>query len=153
MNKPAILTTNAVSKAGAVELGQQIKEVILAGYERPDLIYIRLKAIEAAIKQVYDDKEVKAYVLEEAAKNGKAYDLQGNKIEVCYTYTKYDYSRCGCEPLSEINRQLAELDEARKRWELTLKGLPETGLADPQTGEMMYPPSVVRQEGVKVTLK
>lgn len=113
-----------------------------------------ITSIERAIEQVKKDPQVIDICLRELAKYGK----QGVTIGE-FTFTeaeagvKYDYSGCGCTEYAELIAQRAEIDAHIKEWEKVLKSMPATGLADPNTGEMLYPPVKSSKTIIKATTK
>jgi hypothetical protein len=113
-----------------------------------------LTSFERAIEQVKNDPQVRDICLRELSKYGK----QGATIGE-FTFTeaeagvKYDYSQCGCSEYAELIAQRAEIDAHIKEWEKVLKSMPATGLADPNTGEMLYPPVKSSKTIIKATIK
>lgn len=107
-----------------------------------------------AIEQIKEDKEIRDICLKELAKYGKGGATIGDFVFTeAEAGVKYDYSLCGCSTYEELVKQRAVLDGEIKRWEQTLKGLPTSGLADPDTGEMLYPPVKSSKTIIKATIK
>ena len=107
-----------------------------------------------AIEQIKDDKQVRDICLKELAKYGSKGATIGDFVFTeAEAGVKYDYGQCGCSTYEELLKQRAVLDGEIKAWEQTLKGLPTSGLADPDTGEMLYPPVKSSKTIIKATKK
>jgi hypothetical protein len=116
--------------------------------------YAVLTTFERAIAKIKDNMQGRDICLRELSKYGK----QGATIgDLVFTEAeagvKYDYSNCGSSTYAELIAQRAALDAEIKDWEQTLKGLPASGLADPDTGEMLYPPVKSSKTIIKATIK
>lgn len=113
-----------------------------------------LTSFERAIEQVKNDPQVRDICLRELAKYGK----QGATIGE-FTFTeaeagvKYDYSQCGCSEYAELQEARAGIDNRLKEIEKALKVMPVSGMADPETGEMWYPPVKTSKTIIKATKK
>lgn len=127
---------------------------IVEGNIDPMQAYAVLTTFERAIAKIKDNKQVRDICLRELSKYGK----QGATIgDLVFTEAeagvKYDYSNCGSSTYAELIAERSALDAEIKRWEQTLKGLPTSGLADPDTGEMLYPPVKSSKTIIKATTK
>ncbi|MEE0916570.1 MAG: hypothetical protein U0L45_08745 [Alistipes sp.] len=127
---------------------------IIEGNIDPMQAYAELTTFERAIAKIKDNPQVRDICLRELGKYGK----QGATIgELVFTEAeagvKYDYSGCGCTEYAELIAQRAEIDAHIKEWEKVLKSMPATGLADPNTGEMLYPPAKSSKTIIKATTK
>lgn len=116
-------------------------EVLTSGWISPLEFEIKLKAFETMISDLRQDPEIKAAVLKEAEKHGKSFILNGAKCTVKEVGVKYDYSGCGSSTWSEVNDEINNAKTRLKGIETTLKALPINGLADPYTGEIIFPPA------------
>lgn len=104
------------------------------------VVHICLKAMEELIKKVKDG--INGAVLEEAAKyGGKEFDFRGSKVSVANRRT-YDYS---------ADTIWANLDAEKKGREQMLKNISEP-LADPNTGELIYPAAYKTSQIISITL-
>ncbi len=127
-------------------LKQSIKEQILSGYLNPLEFYRQAKLISDCIEELKKDAEILECANTEIRKypKGKA-DINGSTIKLVSRDTP-DYDSC-CDPVYE---ELKEKMEARKKF---LKNIPSTGAADPETGQILYPPVLKNIEYIQVELK
>lgn len=116
-----------------------------------------IAALENFIKSVKEDKRFTDYVREEAGKHGKQYTSpSGAKIELAEVGSKYDFSLCNDEKLSQMESDLSVLETSVKARKEMLKTVPVEGLVvtDQETGETytVYPPSKTSTSSFKITL-
>lgn len=114
-----------------------------------------LSAIEEFVKLVKKDVRYLSFVRDELAKNkGKFQTNSGAKIEAAEVGTKYDYSQCNDPILRDLNKTLAETNEAVKEREAFLKAVPEKGIEIRHDDELVtiYPPSKSSTSSYKLTL-
>lgn len=131
-----------------------VKDEVMAGYIDPLQFYIRMKAMELLQKEIMDDPDIRAAVMKEADHyNAKTFDAFGAKITVKEVGVRYDFTQCGSADWEQRNRWANEHAEARKKIEDFLKKVPDTGMADPETGEIVYPPARKSTTSVTVELK
>jgi hypothetical protein len=141
------------TKKASTQLATYFIDMINGGTEDPVMTMVKIKIIEDALDTAKKDKSVREYVLQEAEKNGKSFEVMGARIDIAENGTKYDYSVCNDITWSDLNGQIENLKEQLKERETMLKVLPENGLADPGTGEMIYRPAKSSTRGIKITLK
>lgn len=127
---------------------------IIEGYVNPIEAYAVLTDYEKAIAQIKDNPQVRDICLRELSKYGKDGVTIGE-----YTYTeaeagvKYDYSNCGSSEYAELLESRTQIDNRLKQIEKALKVMPVSGMADPETGEMWYPPVKSSKTIIKATKK
>lgn len=127
---------------------------IIEGYVNPIEAYALLTDYEKAIAQIKDNPQVRDICLRELSKYGKDGVTIGE-----YTYTeaeagvKYDYSNCGSSEYAELLESRTQIDNRLKQIEKALKVMPISGMADPETGEMWYPPVKTSKTIIKATKK
>lgn len=141
------------TKLAANKLGNYFIDLINSGEENPLTVMVKIKVLEAALDQAKKDKSVNEYVLQEAEKNGKTFEVMGATITVGENGTKYDYSTCQDTTLDDINAKIEELSKKKKAREEMLKVLPENGMVDPETGALIYRPAKTSTTGIKIQLK
>lgn len=113
-----------------------------------------LTSFERAIEQIKNEPQVRDICLKELSKYGK----QGATIGE-FTFTeakagvKYDYSQCGSSEYAELQEARAGIDNRLKEIEKALKAMPTSGLADPNTGEIWYPPVMSSKTIIKAITK
>ena len=66
---------------------------------------------------------------------------------------KYDYSGCNCQALDDLYKMRDAVMADIKEKEKLLRALPASGLTDPDTGEIFYPPARSSKTTLKVTFK
>lgn len=142
------------TKAEVRTFAAKIADEVLAGYIDPLAFHVRLKALEMLLDEVMKDERVRLAVLNQADRYGaKSFDAFGAKIQVKEAGVKYDYSQCGSSEWQQRDQWVKDHTEARKNIETFLKALPDTGMADPETGEIVYPPARTSKTIVSVELK
>lgn len=127
---------------------------IVEGNIDPMQAYAVLTTFERAIANIKDNKQVRDICLRELSKYGK----QGATIgDLVFTEAeagvKYDYSNCGSSEYAELQEAKAGIDSRLKEIEKALKAMPISGMADPETGEMWYPPTKTSKTIIKATTK
>lgn len=127
---------------------------IVEGNIDPMQAYAVLTTFERAIANIKDNKQVRDICLRELSKYGK----QGATIgDLVFTEAeagvKYDYSNCGSSEYAELQEAKAGIDSRLKEIEKALKAMPISGMANPETGEMWYPPVKTSKTIIKATTK
>ena len=95
--------------------------------------------------------EQKSY--EELAKYGKSHQFGDCRLEEAESGVKYDYSMCGDSKLRDMYETLEALKVDIKEREMMLRSMPASGLADPETGEVLFPPARSSKTIIKTTFK
>ena len=118
----------------------------------------QIATLETLLKELKGNKELKACIREGIEKYGKSYtDKNGTKLELAETGTSYDYSVCGDNYLTKLNKELEDLTSKIKSRQDFLKTIPLSGLLtiDEETGEAitLYPPTKTSTSSYKVTIK
>lgn len=136
------------------ELSQNAIEAIKEGFVDPITAHINLCRMEAAIKQVKDNTDVRDIILYELSKYGKGRQTFGDcTLEEAEVGVKYDYSGCQDSTLVELENMKAEIEGRIKERQQMLKTLPLSGMADPETGELLLPPTKSSKTSIKTTFK
>lgn len=135
------------------ELANNAISAIADGNIDPITAHINLSRMEAAIQQVKSDDRVKDITLRELAKYGKKQTFGDCTLEECEVGVRYDYSLCNDDELAELESMKREIEQRIKSRQATLKALPISGLADPATGAMIYPPAKSSKTTIKTTFK
>lgn len=135
------------------ELANNAISAIADGNIDPITAHINLSRMEAAIQQVKSDDRVKDITLRELAKYGKKQTFGDCTLEECESGVRYDYSMCNDDELAELEAMKREIEQRIKSRQATLKALPISGLADPATGAMIYPPAKSSKTTIKTTFK
>ena len=143
------LSVMPLSKKQRETFVKKVKDEILSGYENPLKIEIILKGIEETIKAIRSDADIREYVLQELAKHGKSTTIYGAEL------TKSDRKTWNYND-TEINSITAEIEGLKaklKDREKFLQSIPEGGIIDPETGEILYRPGYTTTEVLTIKIK
>ena len=151
MSKQYLIIQDTRSVADIVE---SAVSNIVEGNIDPMQAYAVLTTFERAIAKIKDNMQVRDICLRELSKYGK----QGATIgDLVFTEAeagvKYDYSNCGSSEYAELQEAKAGIDSRLKEIEKALKAMPISGMANPETGEMWYPPVKTSKTIIKATTK
>lgn len=135
------------------QLSQQAINAITEGVIDPITAHINLSRMEAAIKQVKDNGQVKEITLRELAKYGKKQSFGDCTLEEVEAGVKYDYSGCNDSTLAELEDMKARIDAQIKERQQMLKCIPVSGMVSPDTGEVVYPPVKSSKTTIKTSFK
>lgn len=138
------------SGVSATEL-DAVKFNCMYRYKIPNMVgYV---CMEAAIKAFKDNEEIRDITLRELSQYGKSHQFGDCRLEEAEVGVKYDYADCGDSKLYDMYATLESLKADIKERETMLRQLPVSGLADPETGEMLYPPVRSSKTSIKTTFK
>lgn len=139
------------------EQRESFAEYAIAGLKEgnvnPLAFHINLKKMEDAIKRISSHPEYMSLVLDEAEKHGKAFEMHNAAIRIGEVGTKYDYAVTEDETYKELEMQKKELEAKIKARQAFLQTIPESGIADPETGSMIYRATKSSSTSTVVTLK
>lgn len=131
-----------------------LKAELLTGWESPLKTYVKIKSISMLIDTLESDPDIRAAVLAEAEKYGqKSFEFGEAKVSIKEVGVRYDYTACGCEDWTFHNNAVESHKRNLKQLEEFLKRIPEDGMADPATGEIIYPPAKKSTTSVVIELK
>lgn len=139
--------------ASVAVLAQSAINAVVEGEIDPIVAHINICKMEAAIKAFKDNEQVRDITLRELAKYGKKQSFGDCTLEEAEVGVRYDYSRCNDALLNELNETKKLIEADIKEREKMLKALPLSGMADPNTGELMYPPARFSKTTIKTTFK
>lgn len=135
-------------------MAQNAINAVINGEVDPLIAHINISKMEAAIKTFKDNPQVKALTLAEFEKYGEKRRTFGDcTLEMREGAVKYDFSQCGDSQLLEMYNTRDALLASIKERENTLKNLPLSGMADPATGEVIYPPAKSSKTIIATTFK
>lgn len=137
----------------AAEMAEMAISAVVNGDIDPIKAHISVSRMEAAIKLYKDNEDVRRITLDELDKYGKAATFGDCRLEKAETGVRYDYSGCGDSKLAAMYETLEALKADIKAREDMLKHLQPQGAADPDTGEIMYPPARSSKTAIKTTFK
>lgn len=125
-------------------------EILDGQWSAQELLY-KKKMIDETLKQLFDDNEVKKYLMDEVEKFGKeGIGYQDAKIEIKSKRT-FDFSKCGDSNYEKSKSEFDTLKKQISEREKFLKML-QKPIADPESGEMIQPPSFTTTDYFNVTL-
>ena len=139
--------------AGVAVLAQNAIQAVVDGEIDPITAHINVSKMEQAIKQFKADERVRDITIRELWKYGKKQTFADCMLEEAEAGVRYDYSKCGDSRLEELHKMRQALDESIKEREAFLKSIPLSGVALPDTGEVVYPPAKTSKTIIKTTCK
>jgi hypothetical protein len=137
---------------GVKNFVQISKEMIMSGYIDALSVAVMLKGWETAIETLRKDPQIEEMILREVEKYGKSTTYNGCTLTIKQVGTKYDYSDCNDSVLEHAQAQIDTWTQVAKDRQTMLKTLKDT-VANPDTGEVMYPPKKSSSDKVTVQLK
>lgn len=137
----------------AAELAARAISSVVNGEIDPITAHINISRMEAAIKLYKDNAGVRDITLRELSKYGKSHQFGDCRLEECESGVKYDYSMCGDSKLADMYATMEALKANIKEREEMLKRLPRAGMADPDSGEILFPPVKSSKTIIKTTFK
>lgn len=137
----------------AAELAARAISSVVNGEIDPITAHINISRMEAAIKLYKDNAGVRDITLRELSKYGKSHQFGDCRLEESESGVKYDYSMCGDSKLADMYATMEALKADIKEREEMLKRLPRAGMADPDTGEILFPPVKSSKTIIKTTFK
>ncbi len=133
------ITQFNLSRTQVNNLARRVLSEIDDGTYNPLEVHLCLRAMEEVVKRIKEG--IADQVLAEAEKYGKDFTFHGSQFQVT-TRRTFDYSQ---------DTIWTELDRSKKEREEMLKHL-QAPVADPETGEMIYPARYKATQVLSVTL-
>lgn len=125
-------------------------EILNGQWSAQELLY-KKKMIDETLKQLFDDEDVKLYLMDEIDKFGKeGVSFQDAKIEI-KSKRIFDFSGCNDSYYQKNKSDMESLKKTVSEREKFLKTL-QKPMADPETGEVINPPSFINTDYFTVTL-
>lgn len=135
-------------------MSMSIVDAYKSGEYDPLTLHINLTKIEEAVKRAKADKDVLRITMDELEKYGKNERTFGDcSLSISEGGVKYDYTLCGDDQLEELNRMREQIDQAIKERQDMLKKIPVSGMVDPDTGAMVYPPARSSKTVIRTSFK
>jgi Ca2+-binding EF-hand superfamily protein len=133
------LSTISVLPSDKLEVAQfvrKLKSEILAADKDPLKILVQLKFIEKTIKEILTDEDIDNHFLNEFLLYDKdeKVTISGAELRSGETGVKYDYAASGDLKWIDMDKQINDLTEQRKKREKLLIALDEKGMVDPDNG-------------------
>lgn len=139
--------------APASELAARAISSVVNGEVDPITAHINISRMEAAIKLYKENTDVRDITLRELSKYGKSHQFGDCRMEEAESGVKYDYSMCGDSKLADMYATLEALKADIKERETMLKHVPSSGVVDPDTGVVLFPPARSSKTVIKTTFK
>lgn len=116
-----------------------------------------LTKMETLCKEIRGNREFIDFVRDEIEKHGKELvTANGVKLELAEVGTKYDYSQCNDDVLSELEFQLTIIEAKIKERQTFLKTIPARGMEIIKDGgevALIFPPTKSSTSSYKTTIK
>lgn len=135
------------------ELADRAIGAVVGGDIDPLAAWIGIRRMKAAIELFERDPRVVDITLRELSKYGSRQQFGDCTLEEVESGIRYDFSRCSDSRLEEMYRLRESLSADIRERENMLKGLPASGMADAETGEVVYPPARTSKTIIKTTFK
>lgn len=135
------------------ELADQAISAVVDGHVDPIIAWCNIRRLKSAIELFEKDPQVMDITLRELSKYGQRQRFGDCMLEEVETGVRYDFSMCGDSKLSDLYAVRDANAADIKAREAMLKNLPLSGMADPETGEMVYPPARSAKTTIKTTFK
>lgn len=134
------------------QLTENFRAQILDGNVNPLQAFAQLNLLAKAADAAMKDTQVLDAALNEFAKhNLKAVAMGDCKIEQVEAGTRYDYSVCEDPKLAYMQATHDVLGIDIKERQEMLKRIPDGGMADPDTGALVYRPAKTSKTTLKIT--
>ena len=118
-----------------------IRSEILDGGDDPLKVLKQLKMVEKTIEVLLKDVKLRDFFYDEAAKYGKSFEHIGTHFDIRESGVKYDYTTCNDSVWFALREQCDKYDALRKEREKFLQNVPVEGVANTETGELIYRPA------------
>lgn len=135
------------------DLAHRAISAVVNGEVDPITAWANIRRMKSAIELFEKDKQVMDITLRELSKYGQRHQFGDCLLEECEAGVRYDFSECGDSKLSDMYATRDALLADIKEREAMLKALPVSGMADPETGELIYPPARSSKTTIKTTFK
>jgi P2-related tail formation protein len=141
------ITNFPTSAVGIRSFADQIKKEIMSGSEDVLKAKVMLKAMRDVVDKLEKDETLREMFQAEACKYAeKSFSAYGMMITKTLR-TEYDFSKD--TTWNDLQAELSEVKERIKSRETFLKAI-RSPLADPETGEMIYPPTTKQTESISL---
>lgn len=135
------------------QLADQAIRAVVDGHVDPVTAWVNIRRMKAAIEVFEKDTRVMDITLRELSKYGKSHRFGDCVLEEVEAGVRYDFTDCKDSQLSDLYAIRDANAADIKAREAMLKALPASGMADPETGELIYPPARSSKTTIKTTFK
>ncbi len=131
----------------------QLKNEVLEGNDNPLIFKKHISSLSLLIKMVSNDSEIGDLIMDEAEKHGeRTFDYLDCNFQIKESAAKYDFTECNHDEWDNLHKTIESKIKDRKKIEKQLKSMSKE-MADPSTGEIIYPPKKQSKTIVQITLK
>lgn len=149
-----ILSLFNITKDERKSFAETIISAIKEGELNPLTLHLNMKKMEDTIKQIQSFPDYMSLIIDEATKySAKSFELNNAKIEIKEVGVKYDYSVCEDAIYLELEAQKKDIETKMKERAKFLQMIPDGGIADPETGGIIYRAAKSSTTSAVVTLK
>lgn len=135
------------------QLADRAIAAVVDGDVDPLTAWINVRRMKAAIELFEKDARVLDITSRELSKYGARQQFGDCTLEEVESGIRYDFTQCGDSKLADLYA-LRDANAADiKAREAMLRKLPASGMADPDTGELIYPPARSSKTTIKTTFK
>jgi len=117
-------------------------------------MHLQLKCMGDIIERITGDKNFRDYLVIEATNRGKSFEVHNAKFSLRELGGKWDYSQTNDQVLFDLEKQQESIKAQIAERQKLLKTIPAGGMADPETGNMIFKAAApATSTTVVVTLK
>lgn len=138
LSSTSILSLFETTKEQRRSFVSGVIETIREGVKNPLEIQVQIKCMEEILKEITGNHEYRKMLEEEATKNGKTFEFHNATIHVRNAPGKWDYSKTNDWHLFDMYDKMTALKASISAREKFLQTIPEGGMADPETGALIY---------------
>lgn len=154
MSARSIVALFDTNKDQRESFAQQLIDQVVEGHKNPVDISIQLKCMADIVDRVLSNERFKEALVDEVAKHGKGpAGFHNATLQVKEVGTKWDYSNTGDTALETLMAQKKKTEDAIKERQKLLQTIPDSGMADPETGAILSRASKTSSTTVAITLK
>lgn len=149
INKNRVLS---MTKSDITSIAKAVSEEIKEGSGNPLETLLSFKKLAELSKLI--ENNIKVDVMNSLKLGEKeVYKANNAEITTMETSVKYDYASSGDSVWIELNSQIKELQSKIKEREKFLKAIPDEGMVNAETGEVIKKPIKKSSQTLKITIK
>jgi hypothetical protein len=150
------LQVSTLNKKQLADIADNIIIQVREGDRNPLDVLQSIKAWEKIFEAIKESEMFNSDSLDALSKYGRSTIINGHKLEQADVGVKYDFTNCNDPEWNQLDGDIRQLTEQKKKVEARLKTLSPKGLivTDPETGETytIYPPTKTSKTTIKVTI-
>jgi hypothetical protein len=154
INPSDTLSLFQTNKGQRMDFVMTLVDQITNGVADPLTAHLQVKCLEDLLDLIKENTIYKHAVLEAAEQHGtKSFEFHNATFKFMEVGVKYDYSKCEDPVILDLMEQEKSIKDKLKVRQKLLQAMPVSGMADPETGSLVYPPSRSSSTTIAVTLK